>query len=76
MLDVNSSRNKLKTAQFEETVDHEPIVIAICDEYIESIHHPSIEDAKPFEKVEIIVSNPKIAGIWKKLGPYRVVNCN
>ncbi|CAD8187394.1 unnamed protein product [Paramecium octaurelia] len=77
-MDVNGCRNKLRNDRFIQIQEHDPIIVAVLDdlECQTSSHHPSNTQAKPYPGTQILIQNRIIAGLWKKLGPYKVTNFN
>ncbi|CAD8095227.1 unnamed protein product [Paramecium primaurelia] len=78
MMDVNGCRNKLRNDRFIPIQEHDPIIVAVLDdlESQTSNHHPFNSQAKPYICAQIMIQNRIIAGLWNRLGPYKVTNCH
>ncbi|CAD8208557.1 unnamed protein product [Paramecium octaurelia] len=72
IIDVHECRSKLRIIPLVIEDQQHPIVIQISDDLKIELnqHHPTEQEAILYEDKQIQISNLRIAGIWKYLGPY------
>ena len=72
MIDAFECKNKLRVVPFIIQDEQSPLVIKVLDDskFQFNNHFPTEQEVKFYNEKQITISNLRIAGIWKYLGPY------
>ncbi|CAD8211200.1 unnamed protein product [Paramecium pentaurelia] len=72
LIDVHESKNKLRIIPLIIQDEQNPIVLQIQDDLKIELnqHHPTEQEAIPYQDKYIQINNLRIAGIWRYLSPY------